>query len=308
MKMTVAQTVGFSSGGHWSSSRSRRLLLSVVVAAVSLVATSCLLNAPTDPGPLRFRDEIFTSVTTTPNVIYGQALSQSGVDTVLKADVYEPTSDTAPLRPLVIWVHGGSFKSGSRTSGELVDQANVFSRKGYVNASISYRLSAQGCTVVNAACVESIVDATEDAQAAVRFFRANAATYRIDPTRIAIAGSSAGAITAMNVGYRAVVPGNSGTPGVSSEVGGAVALSGARLLGTCDAGDAPALLFHSQDDPLVPYLWATNTIDCAHGAQLWAQLVTWEGSGHVPYVQNRAQILELTTNFLFNSLHVRPLI
>ena len=76
---------------------------------------------------------------------------------MLKLDLYEPTGDTAPLRPAVVWVHGGSFKSGSKTSAELVDQATVLGRKGWVGASISYRLSAQGCTVVNAACVAASV-------------------------------------------------------------------------------------------------------------------------------------------------------
>ena len=288
----------------------RRPLLAaraVVAAAIALVCSSCLMLAPADPGTLRFRDELFSGVTLTSNVTYGSAVRQDGTTMTLQADVYQPTGDTAPLRPLVIWVHGGSFRAGSKTSGEIVDQANVFSRKGYVNASISYRLSAKGCTVIDAACVESIVDATEDAQAAVRFFRENAATYRIDPNRIAISGTSAGAITALNVGYRAVVPGSAGAT-VSSEVRAAVSFSGARLLGNCDTGDAPALLFHGTADQLVPYQWATNTETCARDAGLGFHMVTWLDEGHVPYAAHRTQIIDTTTTFLFNALDVRPLI
>ncbi len=289
--------------------RSGRAAVTAVVAVVaSVLCTSCLMVAPTDPGVLRFRDQVFDDVTTTTDVTYGSARRQDGSTMTLRADVYEPTGDTMTLRPLVIWIHGGSFRTGSKTSAEIVDQANVFSRKGYVNASINYRLSARGCTVIDAACIESIVDATEDAQAAVRFFRANAATYRVDPDRIAVAGTSAGAITALHVGYRATVPEQSNGLDESSAVRGAVSLSGGRLLGNCDAGDAPALLFHGTSDTLVPYSWATNTVDCAADAGLRAYLTTWEGAGHVPYAANRTQILDQTTTFLFNALKVRQLL
>ena len=171
-----------------------------------------------------------------------------------------------------------------------------------MSASISYRLSAQGCTVVNAGCVESIVDAAEDAQAAVRFLRANAATYGIDPTRIAIAGTSAGAITALHVGLRANVAQTSGTPGVSSEVRGAVSLSGMNVIASFEAGDARSLLFHGTADGLTPYSAAQTTSQRSGAVGVPSYLITWEGAGHVPYVANRAQIHELTTNFLYSVL------
>lgn len=290
-----------------SRARSAVRLRMLLAGAVALVLSSCQMVPPGDPGLLRFRDEVFAGVSLTSNLTYGSAVRQDGTTMTLQADVYEPTGDAAPLRPLIIWMHGGSFRSGSKTSAEIVDQSNVFARKGYVNASISYRLSAQGCTVINAACVESIIDATEDAQAAVRFFRENAATYRIDPERIAISGTSAGAITALNVGYRAVVPGSAGAT-VSSEVRAAVSFSGARLLGTCDGQAARALMFHGTADPLVPYEWATNTQSCAAEAGVFLHLETWPGEGHVPYVAHRNEIIDLTTTFLFHALAVRPLI
>ena len=295
---------------HSSMTRAHRRTgaTALIATVVALVCSSCLLMGPTDPGPLRYRDEIFPTVTKTADVVYGSAVKQDGTTISLFADIYRPAGDTATARPMVIWVHGGSFKSGSRTSGELVDLANTFARKGYVGASISYRLSAQGCTVIDAACVESIVDATEDAQSAVRYFRANAATYGIDPDRIAIWGTSAGAITAMNVGFRAVVPGNGANPGVSSDVEAAVSFSGGRLLGSCDEGDATTLLFHGTADPLTPYQWATNTVTGAQDAGVWVHLTSWEGQGHGPYAANRSQIVQETTSFLWNALSLRLIV
>jgi acetyl esterase/lipase len=201
-------------------------------------------------------------------------------------------------------VHGGGFSGGDKTSGELVDESNVFSKKGYVNVSIDYRLLAAGCSAggPTSGCLTAITDAQHDAQAAVRFLRKNAATYRVDPDRIAIGGSSAGAITALQVGANSEDPGVSGNPGFSSAVKGAVALSGAKLLGPAmSAGDAAELMFHGTNDNLVPYQWAVNTQNEAKAAGLLSYLTTYQGEGHVPY-NHRDEILLQTSNFLYGVL------
>jgi acetyl esterase/lipase len=263
------------------------------------------LIVPSGPAPLRYRDQIFTSVTTTSNVVYGSAVNQQGVTVTLRLDVYQPTGDAAAARPAIVWIHGGSFRALNKTSPEIVDEATVFAKKGYVGVSIDYRLSTNGCTGgVTQECLTAITQAKEDAQAAVRFLRMNAATYHVDPNRIASAGTSAGAITALNVGYDPEHPGNSGNPGFLSSVRAAVSLSGAQLLTSPNAGEASALLFHGTADNLVPYQWAVNTINNAHAAGLDAFLTTWEGEGHVPYTEHRDQILGQTTNFLYWTLDV----
>jgi para-nitrobenzyl esterase len=275
--------------------RRRRLLLAV--AALVVVGAGCDFPNLTPPGtaPVRYRDPIFTTVVKTSDITYGSAVNLSGQTITLKLDTYTPpATDTITNRPAIVWVHGGSFSSGDKTSPELVDESNTFAKEGYVNASINYRLEPGGCSASNATttCIKAIQEATQDAQTAVSFLRSNAATYGIDPTRIAIGGSSAGAITALEVGYST---GGNSTSGVRA----AVSLSGARVLSKIDAGDAPALLFHGTDDPLVPYQWAVNTVNAAHAANLDAFLETWQGAGHVPYVQFRDQILTQTRNFLW---------
>jgi acetyl esterase/lipase len=278
-----------------------RRLLSLVTLCVALVTTGCYLVTPPGPAPLRYRDAVFANVTKTSNVTYGSAVDQQGQTVTLKLDVYSPTGDTVTSRPAIVWVHGGSFSGGDKSSPELVDESNVFAMKGYVNVSINYRLSPSGCSASapSGSCVQAIIDAQHDAQAAVRFLRANAATYGVDTNRIAIGGTSAGAITALNVGYNPDDPGNSGNPGQSSAVRGAVSLSGAKILGAAGPGDSSSLLFHGTADPLVPYQWAVNTINEARGAGLTAYLTTWEGAGHVPYTAHRIEILNQTRNFLY---------
>ena len=49
-------------------------------------------------------------------------------------------------RPAIVWVHGGSFCCGDKSSAEIVDEATTFARKGYFNVSINYRLEPGGCS------------------------------------------------------------------------------------------------------------------------------------------------------------------
>jgi acetyl esterase/lipase len=281
--------------------RRRRLL--GVLAALAVVAAGCDYPniIPQGPAPLRYRDPIFTTVVTTSGITYGTAVNASNQTVTLKLDLYRPpATDHITKRAVIVWVHGGGFSGGDKTSGEMVDEATHFAKEGYVNASINYRLEPPSCFKSNGTqtCIVAIREAREDAQTAVRFLRTHATTYGIDPTRIAIGGTSAGAITALEVGYATAEQ-------PASAVRAAVSLSGADLLSPVGAGDAPALLFHGTSDDVVPYQWAVNTVNAAHAAHLDAFLESWQGAGHVPYTQFRTQILTQTRNFLWSEMDLR---
>ena len=278
----------------------RRCLSVVGLIVVVLTSAGCFPTVtPPGPGPLRYRDAVFTEVTKEAGITYGSAVNLSGTTVSLKLDKYVPTGDTVTGRPAVVWIHGGSFCCGDKTSSEIVDEATTFAKKGYVTVSINYRLEPGGCTgsAPPGTCLGAIREATEDAQTAVRFVRANASAWGVDPQRIAVGGTSAGAITALHVGYAtAEAP--------ASAVRAAVSLSGANLTGSIGAGDAPALLFHGTTDPLVQYQWAVNTVNAAKAAKLYVWLTTWEGEGHVPYALHRTQILDQTTNFFYGTMNL----
>jgi len=280
--------------------RMRTLLVTFIVAVVT-VGCGFHTIPPPGPSPLRYRDVIVDEVTITSDVSYGSAVDQQRTTVPLVLDMYEPKDDTAATRPAIVWVHGGGFSDGDKRSGEIVFEATQFAQRGYVSVSIDYRLHEPGCSARRGdvdGCVQAMIDAQHDAQAAVRFLRKEAASYRIDPDRIAIAGTSAGAITALHVGANADDSGDSGNPGFSSAVGAAVSLSGAKLLGSESEGDAPLLMFHGTVDDQVPYEWAANTLNEAQEAGLVSYLTTYEGEGHVPFA-HVAQILDQTTNFLY---------
>ena len=283
--------------------RHHRLVIAVAAVACALI-TACQplhTTTPAGSGKVRYRDPVFTEVATTSNVTYGKAARLTGSIQTLKLDVYQPVGDTVTKRPAIVWVHGGGFKNGDKTSSEIVDQAKVFSKLGYVNVSINYRLS-KGCSPFTDECIKGIEMAYHDAQAAVRFLRANATTYKVDVNRIAIAGSSAGGITAYNVAYGSDKVGHSGNPGHSSKVRAAVSLSGAALTTKADPGEPPTMNFHGDKDQVVPLSWNDATLADARAAKIIAERTVWKGDGHVPYAKHRQQILDETRNFLFAAM------
>ena len=100
-----------------------------------------------------------------------------------KLDLYLPEQigqqgDAAKPLPLIIWVHGGAWQSGDKKSCPAVR----FVQKGYAVASVNYRLSQHAIFPAQ----------IEDCKAAVRWLRANARQYNLDPNRFAAWGASAG--------------------------------------------------------------------------------------------------------------------
>lgn len=284
--------------------RHQRFAVVASIAAICVLMTACKplhQTTPAGSGQLRYRDPVFARVFTTTDITYGSAPKIDGTTQTLELDMYQPTGDVVAKRPAIVWVHGGGFKNGDKRSREIVDQANAFARRGYVNVSIDYRLTS-GCAPFTNECIQGIEMAYHDAQAAVRFLRANAATYRIDTNRIAVAGSSAGGITAYNVAYGSEKPGSSGNPGQSSKVAAAVSLSGASLTTKVDPGEPPTLDFHGDADGIVPLSWNDATLAQARKAGVLAERVVWKGDGHVPYDEHRTQIIVETRNFLYAAM------
>jgi dienelactone hydrolase len=286
--------------------RTRGLLSLLAAVLLVLLVAGCSIARPGGTGTIRYRDPIFTAVTKTADIQYGSAVPQGATTAIpLKLDLYRPTGDTQTKRPAVVWVHGGGYCCGDKGGGPAADLAQKFAKLGYVTVSINYRLISTGCTGSNItpACYQAATDAQHDAQAAVRFLRANATAYGIDPTRIGIGGESAGAITATAVGVHSEDPGTSGNAGYSSQVGGFSSISGGLPGGLyAGAGDAPGVLFHGTADSVVPYQWSVDTASALLKAKSLAFLETLDGAGHVPYDQYGQQFYEQSDYFFYDVL------
>lgn len=140
-------------------------------------------------------------------------------DISLKLDLYLPREPRG-LLPGLIFIHGGGWESGERQVYHYY--TFKYAQKGYAAATMSYRLSG----------VAPFPAAVHDVKGAVRWMRANAGEYGIDPDRIAVLGGSAGGHLSMMVGYTPGDPeleGDVGHPGVSSAVQAVV-----NYYGPCD--------------------------------------------------------------------------
>ena len=245
--------------------------------------------------PDRYRNNITTAVTTTAGVAFSTNIPQvstanvlgfqlaneqtyGAVHTTLRMDIYQPQGDTLSKRPVIIFCFGGGFVNGSRADADMVALARSFAQRGFVTASIDYRLG-MNLTEPDKA-IRAVYRAFQDGRSAVRFFRNNARTYRVDPDQVFISGHSAGAFIACNNAYvdrEAERPASTFATNGLADLGSLDAIGdnrtdarGNAVSGKANAvlsfagavgdpnhiegpTDVPVALFHSLNDPIVPY-------------------------------------------------------
>ena len=272
----------------------------------------------------RYVWEIFSDVDKTPNILYGSNLDYEGNSIDLYVDFFEPSGDALATRPLVILAHGGFFISGDRTAADIVGICEGLARRGYVCASLQYRLGVGLTEIDSAGFAKAVVRGVQDAKAAVRFFRAQADTYGVDTGQIFLGGTSAGGVLAVHYAYlqdtllsepwiNALIDdlggleGNTGTPGYPTHIRGAVSYAGAfKNLDWMGPKAVPLASTHGTEDDVVPYGYGMVTYVIVPGilelpitpmygsAAIHPELdargidnefLSFEGAGHVPHIQ-----------------------
>lgn len=298
----------------------------VLVALLALPSGALLLEEPIvlppqlvpTEGEGRYLEPTFTFSRTRTDVPYGQAINSSGDLQTLVLDVYEPDGDhTEQFRPVVVWVHGGYFVEGSKNS---IGFLHELTRRGYVTVAINYRLRpdmARGLfeVVVSPDVAENapefigaVRDAQHDAMAAIRWVRANAAELRIDPTRVTIAGHSAGGLTTFNTVFNPDDTGTSGNEGWSSAVAAGISSAGAYGPGISGQpalpGLAPMLVLHGTNDDIVPVV--ASVLPCedsvAMGNVCEAHLFPGDGHNTMPREETGAR----SADFLYRHVVQAP--
>lgn len=224
----------------------RRALLMVVAATA---VTGCIVEDPTASNLVTAR---------TPVVRAPQQTLPYGPDPHQVADVYTPAGWSArDARPVLVNIHGGAWVTGSRSDILQVFHAQV--SRGWVLVSADYRLAPDAVWPAPAHDIDRVV----------RWVRASAGTLGIDPTRIVIAGHSAGGHLAL---LHSVAAGAFADPQlprhlqtVSPSVAGVVAVSA--------PSDLPALNFAFwgyRSDDLLAALFGCSTYAACDRATLAA--------------------------------------
>jgi acetyl esterase/lipase len=248
----------------------------------------------------------------------------------LRLDLYLPSVQPTKPLPLVVWIHGGGWRSGSK---DRTNAPRVLGESTIV-ASIDYRLTDQATFPAQ----------IHDCKAAIRWLRAHAAEYDIDSDRIGVWGSSAGGHLAALLGTSGNVPELEGTVGDHLDQSSAVqavcdfygptdllamtdqasAMNHAnadspegRLLGGSvadlpelaalaspithvDPSDPPFLIVHGDADPTVPYLQSVAFHSALAAAGVDASLLLVGRAGHGGFPP---EVIAFVAAFFDRALH-----
>ena len=223
------------------------------------------------------------------------ALPAATID--LQLELFSPTGNNVPIqKPALVLIHGGGFAVGNRFNSRLIQLCKDMAKRGWVCVSIDYRLmgdqpkfypiitdthwwsSLPVMTEQEFTKVTAIAAATEDSLAAYQWLIANAETLGIDPTKIAIGGSSAGAATSLLVGYFLddLQLLNKGDISAVIDMWGSL-----QVETTYIQTDDPALFItHGSNDTVVPTTKAYELSDRAASIQLPHQIYIIDNAGH----------------------------
>ena len=251
----------------------------------------------------------------TKDVVYGTAAGEE-----LKLDLAKPKGLTHPV-PGVVWIHGGAWRGGSKAEFEGLIRESA--KAGYVAVSINYRPVPKHVFPAQ----------VEDAKCAVRWFRANAEKLQVDPERIGVVGSSAGAHLAMMLGALDSgdgLEGDGGSSEASSRVQAVVSYAGPTNLQSeypiasknliadfvggphdrksrkprraspityVNPGDPPMLLMQGTKDPLVPHDQAVQMVEALTKAGVPGRVELMMGEGH-GWPKEHARVMRATFEFL----------
>ena len=255
----------------------------IVLAAVCLTVIPGARGAIRRSGPLK----VPQTVTVQRDIVYATYGKRK-----VMLDMYLPKFKEPPKGkiPCIMTVHGGGWRSGDKN--RFARFASKFAENGFAAACIGYRKIPE----------VGVPQCIEDAKASVRWVRANAKKYNIDPDRIGAFGGSAGAHLVAMLGTSFMVDkleGDGGSKGISSKVHAVVALAtpadmtafgrftksaeAAKMISPVtyvDKDSARFLLIHAKGDRIVPHKQSVLLQKKLTEAKVQVELMTIKSNNH----------------------------
>jgi acetyl esterase/lipase len=288
------------------------VLLLVVMGFLVSCQSGTPLTSPLTTSPF---SSVPSATVPVPSLLYGPNSSKLGTtekdvtygiagNVSLKMDIFYPKMASGVL-PVVVYVHGGGWTGGDKAAGAGVNEIPEMIKRGYLVASINYRLAPQ----------YRFPAMIEDAKCAVRFLKAKASDFGLDPGRIGVWGGSAGGHLVALLGTTDASAGFEGTGGYadqSSRVQAVVDFFGPadlniffqryqgtimkEVFGAADANsdklkvaspvtyisrdDPPFLIMQGDKDTVVPLIQSQILYDRLVADGVTASLVIVKNAGH----------------------------
>ncbi len=301
------------------------------------IAPSTMENLPTIKSSSTF-EVLFEE-----DVVYAKGLSHESLNSPnyselsLKLDVYSPDND-AENRPLIMFIHGGGFRGGSKQQEDIVNIAHYYASRGWVFISVAYRKMGKIGTVPqkwidyipNLPPDEepeqflAMYPAHRDAKAAMRWIMANKDTYKINADYVTVGGASAGAVTAITLGvsnledYRNEINTTQDPTLATTNLdetyqiktiidfwGSKVGLDALEAIyghQRFDSSNPPMLIVHGTNDSTVPFTAAEDLKAIYESTGVAFEFYPLEGKGHKAWnaeVDNK-RVEKLAFDFIVN--------
>lgn len=242
----------------------------------------------------------------TTGIVYREADGQR-----LMMDLY-PAAGGSAKAPVVVVIHGGSWMSGSRQDVEAL--CTALSLNGMAAAAVDYRLAPRNKWPAM----------LEDVQASVRFLRANAERFGLDPDRVGAAGASSGAHLALMLGFSGArssrvmaVLNLFGPTDLTKDYSPFLAQAMSELVFGKDladatedirafspvtyvtSDDAPVFTVHGKADLLVPYVQAERLDDALRRAGIAHTMLLVDGMEHGIEIDNKVEMEAVSEGVAF---------
>lgn len=223
------------------------MLNSYTLKKLALTAILAFL-VPVVYGQKLYKDSMYSHVNVTPHKYY--TINSEAME----FEFYRANEANGKI-PLIVYVHGGGFSSGTQNSPGIQYFAKRLACRGYAVASLSYRLTLKGmdaeCEITAAQKKEAIEAGSLDIIHGIKHILDYDSTFSIDSEKIILVGSSAGAETVLNIVY-----GDYCSDLLSDfKFAGVISMSGAltSLINLTKSRAIPTQLFHGTNDEVVPF-------------------------------------------------------